>query len=58
MTNYKAIITKNGEGTFYALVARIEDDGYKTIIGHYKGRHFKTEAAAVRSTTKYIAEYC
>lgn len=58
MTNYKAIITKDAEGAFYALVARIEDDGYKTIINHYKGRHFKTEAAAVRSTTKYISTYC
>ena len=58
MNNYNAVITKDGEGAFYALVVRIERDGEKVVIGHYKGRHFKTEAAAVRSTTKYMNDYC
>jgi len=57
MSNYQASITKNNEGSFYALVVRIED-GYKNVIGHYKGRHFKTEKAAIKSTSSYMAKFC
>jgi len=57
MSNYQASITKNAEGSFYALVVRIEN-GYKNVIGHYKGRHFATEKAAIKSTSNYIAKFC
>jgi len=56
MSNYQAAISKDSEGSFYALVVRIESDGYKVVCYGYKGRHFKTEAAAIRSTSNYIAK--
>ncbi|MCT2531055.1 hypothetical protein N2382_09310 [SAR92 clade bacterium H921] len=58
MSNHQAAISKDSDGSFYALIVRIERDGYKTVIHHYKGRHFKTEAAAVRSTSNYLAKFC
>ena len=53
MSDYTADITKENDG-FYALVVRIDDEGYKHVC-RYKGRFFKTEKAALRSTAKYIA---
>ena len=67
MSVYKANITKNRDGAFYALVVRLENvtcslSGRswveQVVIGHYKGRHFKTLKAAERSTQKYIEKYC
>jgi hypothetical protein len=58
MSKYQANITKNAEGSFYALVVRVEDNGYQAVIAHYAGRHFKTEKAAVKSTSNYIAKFC
>ena len=64
---YKANIKKNREGSFYALVVRLEKvtcslSGRawtdEVVIGHYKGRHFKTLKAAEKSTAKYMKEYC
>ena len=54
MSDYTANIRKENDGSFYALVVRIDDEGY-THVCRYKGRHFKTEKAALRSTAKYIA---
>jgi hypothetical protein len=54
---YQPSITKNSDGSFYALVVRVDDDGYQNVVGHYKGRHFKTEKAALRSTQNYIAKH-
>ena len=53
---YKSAISKNAENSFYALIVRIDADGEKNVIHGYKGRHFKTEKAAIRSTSKYIAK--
>jgi hypothetical protein len=58
MSKYQANITKNNEGSFYALVVRVDSDGYQNVIGHYQGRHFKTEKAAIKSTSNYIAKFC
>jgi len=55
---YKANIRKNKEGSFYALVVRIDSDGYENVINHYEGRHFKTLKAAEKSTSNYIAKFC
>jgi len=55
---YKSNITKNNDGSFYALVVRVDSDGEENVIGHYKGRHFKTLKAAAKSTAAYIAKYC
>jgi len=57
MSVYKANITKSQEGGFYALVVRIEDNE-EIVIAHYKGRHFKTMKAAIKSTQNYINKYC
>ena len=58
MSNYQPVIKKNSDDLYYALVVRIDCDGEKNVINHYKGRHFKTEKAAIKSTTNYIAKYC
>lgn len=57
MSNYQANITKNAENSFYALVVRVEENGYQVVVGHYKGRYFKTEKAAIKSTSAYIAKF-
>ena len=53
---YIPSITKNSDGSFYALVVRLELDGERVVVNHYKGRHFKTEKAAIKSTTVYITK--
>ena len=58
MSVYKAIITKNSEGSFHALVVRVDEDGRNNVINHYPGNHFKTEKGAIRSTSNYISKYC
>ena len=58
MSKYTSNIKKNNDGSFYALVVRIDKDGEQNVIHGYKGRHFKTEKAALRSTEKYINKYC
>jgi len=58
MSKYQANITKNNEGSFYALVVRVDSDGQKNVIAHYTGRHFKTEKAAIKSTSNYISKFC
>ena len=56
MTNYKANITKQ-DGTFYALVVRIDaGETYQHVCHGYKGRFFKTEKAAIKSTSAFIAK--
>jgi demethoxyubiquinone hydroxylase (CLK1/Coq7/Cat5 family) len=58
MSNYQPAITKNNDGSFFALVIRIDADGEENVIHGYKGRHFKTEKAALKSTNTHIAKYC
>ena len=56
MANLKANITADASGEFYALVVRVEKDGFETVLHGYKGRYFATRAAAEKSTAKYIAK--
>ena len=56
MSDYQARITETADGSFYAMVVRVDDDGYVNVIGHYKARHFKTRATAEKSTATYIAK--
>jgi hypothetical protein len=42
MSNYQARITKTADGSFYALIVRIDRDGEENVIHGYKGRHFAT----------------
>jgi len=56
MSNYQPRITKNADGSFYALVVRIDRNGEENVIHGYKGRHFSTIKAAQKSTAAYIAK--
>ena len=53
---YKSAITKNKDGSFYALVVRVDCDGEEFVCRSYNGRHFKTEKAALKSTANHIAK--
>ena len=54
MSRYQPRISKNSDGSFYALVVRVDRDGQESVIYGYKGRHFATTKAAEKSTAKYI----
>jgi len=56
MSNYQPRITKNADGSFYALVVRIDRNGEENVIHGYNGRHFATITAAQKSTAAYIAK--
>lgn len=58
MSNYKPVIRKNNDDSFYALIVRVDRDGEENVIRGYSGRHFKTEKAALKSTNNYIAKHC
>lgn len=59
MSKYNANITKNADGSFYALVVREQNNGFggveTIVVSSYKGRHFASLAAAQKSTAKFIA---
>jgi len=57
MTRYKAEITKDGSGDYYALIVSIDNDDNVSVIYGYKGRHFKTIKAAERSTANHMKKY-
>jgi hypothetical protein len=56
MSQYKANIRKTADGTFYALIVRIDKDGEENVINGYKGRSFATQKAAKKSTAAYLAK--
>ena len=56
MTTYRANISQTSDGSFYALVVRIDRDGFEQVIHGYKGRHFATRKAAEKSTANYISK--
>ena len=51
---YKSAISKDANELFYALVVRVDDDGEEFVCRSYKGRYFKTEKAAIKSTETHI----
>jgi demethoxyubiquinone hydroxylase (CLK1/Coq7/Cat5 family) len=53
---YEARISENRDGTFYALVVRVDRDGEENVTHGYKGRHFASRKAAEKSTAAYIAK--
>lgn len=55
MSTYQPKIRKTQDGGFYAMVVRVDRDGQEQVVGHYKARHFASEAAAIRSVAKYIS---
>ena len=56
MSNYKAWINKEAEGAFFALIVRVDNDGEERVIHGYRGRHFKSLKAAMKSTNNHIAK--
>ena len=44
------------EESFYTFIVRIEKDGYENVLHGYKGRTFKSKAAAEKSVAKYLAK--
>jgi hypothetical protein len=56
MSNYQPRITQSADGSFYALIVRIDADGQENVIHGYKGRHFSSIKAAQKSTAAYIAK--
>ena len=52
---YTTNITKDSDGTFYALVIRTDYDG-ETQVVHGFSRHFKTEKGALKSANTFIAK--
>lgn len=57
MSRYEARITPQ-DGSFYALIVRIDADGEENVIHGYAGRFFKTRKAAEKSTDKHITTKC
>tara|TARA_Y100000593_G_scaffold80174_1_gene149558 strand:+ start:2854 stop:3120 length:267 start_codon:yes stop_codon:yes gene_type:complete len=54
---YQPRISKDADGSFYALIVRVDYDGCEEVIYGYDGRHFKTLKAATKSTTNYITKH-
>lgn len=57
MNRYQSRITKTGDGDYYALVVRVDSDGSENVVQAYKGRYFKTLAAAEKSTALHIKKF-
>lgn len=52
---YTPNITKNSDGSFYALVVRVDYDGERQVV-HGFSRHFKTEKGALKSVNAFITK--
>lgn len=55
-SRHETRITNTPNG-FYALIVRIDRDGQESVIHGYKGRHFATQDAAIRSTSRYMTKH-
>lgn len=58
MSKYEPRVSGNQDNGFYTLVVRIDRDGEENVCHGYKGRHFTTREAGLKSATKYINEKC
>ena len=56
MSQHESRISQTSDGDYYVLIVRIDRDGQENVIHGYRGRHFATQSAAERSTSKYIAK--
>ena len=54
MSKYEPRIKQTADGSFYALIVRIDRDGESNVIHGYKGRHFSTMKLAEKSTANYL----
>ena len=50
-TRYQARITATADGSFYALIVRVDRDGEEQVIHGYRGRHFASLKAAASSAS-------
>jgi hypothetical protein len=55
-SRYEARVRGTEENGFFALVVRVDADGAEQVDATYKGRHFATREAGVRSAEKHIAK--
>lgn len=55
---YQTRITATADGSFYALIVRVDRDGEEQVIHGYRGRHFASLKAAQKSTAAHIAKRC
>lgn len=58
MSKYLPKVTGSKENGFYALVVRVDADGQENVLHGYKGRHFATKEAGIKSAEKYIKSKC
>lgn len=56
MSKYESRISKVSDDCFYALIVRIDRDGYENVIGNFS-RYLKSRVAAEKSAAKYIAKH-
>jgi hypothetical protein len=56
MSKYEPKVTGTIENGFYTLVIRIDKDGQENVLTGYKGRHFSTREAGIKSAKKYITK--
>lgn len=56
MSKHEARITKTADGSFYALIVRIDRDGEENVLHGYS-KHLSSYAAAEKSTAKYMAKH-
>ena len=42
---------------FFTVIVRIDRDGSEQVIHGYKGRHFSSEKAALKSANGFIAKH-
>ena len=50
---YTPNITKDSEGSFFALVVRVDYDGEQSVVNGFS-RHYKTKKAALKSANSFI----
>lgn len=57
MSRYEARVRGTEENGFYTLVVRVDRDGHEQVDPTYKGRHFATRAAGIKSAERHIAKH-
>ena len=55
-SRYEARVRGTEENGYFALVVRVDADGLEQVDPTYKGRHFATREAGIRSAEKHIAK--
>jgi len=55
MSNYQGRYNQTAQGV-YALIVRVESDGYEQVLNGFGSKHYTTLARAQRSVAKYLAK--